>query len=71
MTEKNYTVKDLISFVAAGNAADFQIAFDQLASQRAAETVDTLRADVAKTFITPETEQEGEVTDEDPEAATE
>lgn len=68
MTEKTFTIKDMIGFAAAGNAADFQAAFDQLTTERAATAVEGAREYVAQTFTNQDSEEE-EVTDEDPQAS--
>lgn len=67
MTEKTYTIADMLGSAASADAAEFQLAFDQLASARAADAVVAAREDVAKTF-TPEDSETEEVTDEDAES---
>lgn len=67
MTDKQYTIKDLVGFAAGDNVAEFQSAFNQIIDQRAVDAVDAARPEVAQTFVNApeEEEQEEGITDDD------
>jgi 20S proteasome alpha/beta subunit len=63
MTDKTYTIADMISLAAAGDAADFQSVFNQLATERAAAEVEAARSAVAQSFINQAEDEEEEQSD--------
>lgn len=58
MTERTYTAAELVGFAAGDNVADFQAAFNQMATARAAQEVEKAREYVGTTFASgPEDEE--------------
>lgn len=50
MTDKTFTATDMVGFAASDNIADFQATFNQLATQRAAQEIDSAREYVGKSM---------------------
>lgn len=64
MAEK-YTIADMVGFAANDDAASFKSAFDQIAGQRASDSIEAAREYVAQGFNSDNTDEEDYSDEED------
>ena len=73
MSDKDFTIADMISAAKGESPSEFQTAFDSLIVDRIAKQVDAARQEVAKNYFNTDDEQSAETqevtTDENTEAS--